>query len=291
MRIDEIVERSRLLPGSQNQIAPGRTLNPVFILTAKEIVLLFLMFPGLTGVDRDPSVTPQIELGPAMISGYVGLASLVGQRETNGKAGWYSGGSREADEQSVKISTVSALGVAGEEYVATSPTLAALIIFHVGQRVVVYCARLFQICFLPLGHFRRQLSDPAVDGHQLVGIQELTYGRIQRAGNNLVHFGKIFAQIFRSAHFEFQGDRDGIGARVIYCNIERRVAEPRFGIHSRALSAGDLHVQDLLIPIGFWIWQPDLQTSGSRRSLGNFCLVGELEHSGGELGGSGNLRT
>src|SRR5215468_6619918 len=108
MRINEIVERSRLLPGSQNQVAPSRQLHPVLVLPAEEIVLFVLMFPRLAGVDRDPSVASQIEFGPAMISCYIRFTSLVREREPNREPSRYSGGSRQPNEQRMKIRAVPA---------------------------------------------------------------------------------------------------------------------------------------------------------------------------------------
>src|SRR5690242_17199070 len=84
MRIDEIVQRSRLLTRSENQVAPGRELDPVFVVAAEEVVPLLRMLLRLAAIYRNPSVALQIELGPTVVARDFGLSPLVWKRKPNG---------------------------------------------------------------------------------------------------------------------------------------------------------------------------------------------------------------
>ena len=74
--INEIVERTALLPRSQHNVTAHRELDAVFIVTAEKVVSFFKMFPGLTGVNRHPAISSQIEFGPAVIAKNLPLPPL-----------------------------------------------------------------------------------------------------------------------------------------------------------------------------------------------------------------------
>src|SRR5262249_7388790 len=137
-------------------------------MAAKEIVFPFSVLPGFAGVDRNTATSAKVECRPAMITGDLAFAALIGQRKTNREARRDSRHPAQAHEKGMEIGTVPAFGVAGKDNVAPAPALARFVIFHVGQGVIVDGPRLFQVGLFAARNLFGNLFYPVVQRYEPV---------------------------------------------------------------------------------------------------------------------------
>src|SRR5262249_49949433 len=115
-----------------------------------------------------------VQLGPAMVTGDVAGASFIRQRQAHGEAGGNADGASHADRQRVKIGTVSALGIAGEKGVASTPAGTALVVFHQTHDLVVDSPGLFGIAVQATNRILGERSDWSVERDERLSLQVLS---------------------------------------------------------------------------------------------------------------------
>src|SRR5262249_40662522 len=122
-----------------------------------------------------PAISAKVEFRPAMITGDLAFAALIGQRRTNREARRDSRHPAQAHEKGMEIGTVPAFGVAGKDNVAPAPALARFVIFLVGQVVTVVAPRFFQVGLFAARNLFGNLFYPVVQRYEPVRREVLLH--------------------------------------------------------------------------------------------------------------------
>src|SRR5271166_7109780 len=133
---------------------------------------LFLGFPRLGDVHRNPADLWRVELSPTVIAGNVGLVLVLGERKADVEPGGNVVCAQHAYEWRVKIGAVAVLGVAGPHRVAAAPTGSGLVIAKSREQIVVGSFSFGDAPRLAAGHLLGEGLDLAVGWDELVRLNE-----------------------------------------------------------------------------------------------------------------------
>src|SRR5260370_13133811 len=141
-------------------------------MRSEEVSLFPRILPSRRSYHRDPAVSIDIKLRPAVISGYRSSVLIRGKRKANLEARRNSRRSHHADEQRMEIRAISALGGARPDRIAVSPAGSGFVVAHGGDHVVVDCARFRKWILKSACLLRGKFSDNSLKGHTAIRLQE-----------------------------------------------------------------------------------------------------------------------
>jgi hypothetical protein len=140
---------------------------------AKKIFAARWIFGRLGGVDGNPADALGIEFRPTVIAGDLARPPVSRHRKSNDETRRNAERPGIADKNRVEIGAVSAAVFAGIIDVAAAPALAAFVVLHGRDYVVVNGARHFQIAFRVrrVHHFTGPCADLFVERYQTVRFE------------------------------------------------------------------------------------------------------------------------
>src|SRR4029077_16183996 len=136
--------------------------------------------PSFGSVHRNPSDTGEIELRPAMITGYVAFCFSFRQWETDFEASWNSGRPHHANKKGMKIGAVATLRGTRPYGVASAPSFAGLVIAHGSDDVIVDVTGFLNWRGITGGMLPGKLGDRAGERNYFVGLQVALQIRLRR---------------------------------------------------------------------------------------------------------------
>ncbi len=201
----------------------------------------------------------------------------AGKRKPDGESRGNAHGAGVADEDGVKVGTVSAARVAGVVDVAASPALSSLVIFDGGHHVIVNRPRHLEIGVRVRGvhHFLRPGPDLAVDRNQTVRLKPARQIGWRRGPGFRGHVHQRL-NAFPPSGLKRQRDGNVSLLGVVELKMQNRDAliAGRDLVRIRRI---DMQVHDPLIRIVVWNRNPKLHFLSAGRQILERRLVLESE--------------
>ena len=142
--VDDVVERLAF-HSWEAEIPPVGEQDSVLVVGTKEILAPFRILERLGGVHRQPAVSLDVQLCPAVIAVDLPLAPVGRHRKAHLEAGRDSQRPRVADDEGVEVGAITALRVAGPVDVAPPPAVPAFVVLQVLDGIVVDCPDLLDV--------------------------------------------------------------------------------------------------------------------------------------------------
>ena len=244
------------------------------------------MLARLGGIDRNPAVPFDVELGPAVVASDRPLLLVLGERNAHDEARGEPQSARFPDEEGVEVRAVAVPGVASPDGVPTAPARPRLVVAHGLENIVVKRARLPNGASLALGALLGERLQPSLHRNQSVRLQEPRQPhrgivKLTVIAHQLV---EIALGILLARHRVGDGEGHGGLLRVVQLGVHHPVAVLGLASDARRHRARNLLNGHLLVLVRSRQRDPDPNPAGGCGEIFNREVIREFKRP--RLGGS-----